>query len=172
MFSISGGGYEHREHGRDCHEAWLDLRQDWGPHTRPGSDPPLAATDIHRLVLSPPGEPHGINVWYHLHENQINRAPPESPENSFTISVHGDFEAVVEDVLGMIRVDPDRPDTLVAVNPRRVAVAVNRQSRRGTVLPMERILPALEDTEKMRLQAWLASPASPIYVVPVDELPD
>ena len=58
----------------------------------------------------------------------------------------------------------------VAVNPRRVAV--NGQSRRGTVLPMERILAPLDDTEKMRLQAWVASPVSPFYVVHVDELPD
>ncbi len=72
----------------------------------------------------------------------------------------------------MIRVYPDRPDTLVAVNRRRVAVAVHRQSRRGVVVPVEGILPALDDTEKMRLQAWLASPASPFYVVHVDELPD
>ncbi len=126
------------------------------------------------MVPGQPGEPHGIDVWYHLHQDQISQDTPESPENTFTISVHGDITQFlsVEDVRGMIRGYPDRPDTLVAVNPRRVAVAVNRQSRRGVVVPVERILPALEDTEKMRLQAWVASPVSPFYVVHVDELPD
>ncbi len=47
---------------------------------------------------------------------------------------------------------PDRQDTLVAVNPRRIAVAVNRQSRRGAVVPVERIQPALDDQEKILLQ--------------------
>ena len=133
---------------------------------------PAAIFDGEEIVLNDDGEPHGINVWYHLHEDQISQDTSESPENSFTISVHENIEAVVEDVLGMIRVYPDRPDTLVAVNRRKVAVAVNRQSRRGVVVPVERILAALEDTEKMRLQAWLASTASPFYVVHVDELPD
>ena len=76
-------------------------------------------------------------------------------------SVHGQItqchateyvEAVVEDVLGMLPEYPDRQDTLVAVNPRRIAVAVNRQSRRGAVVPVERIQPALDDQEKILLQ--------------------
>ena len=141
---------------------------------------PAAIFDGEEIVLND-GEPHGINVWFHLDEDQISQETPESPENTFTISVHGDItqflsteyvEAVVEDVLGMIRGYPDRPDTLVAVNPRRVAVAVSRQSRRGVVVPVERILPALEDEANFRLQGWLASPVSPFYVVHVDELPD
>lgn len=58
-----------------------------------------------------------------------------------------------------------RQDTLVVINPRRVAVVFDKLARRGAVIPVDLIEQVVEGTMKSKLQAWLAAPASPFYVM-------
>jgi hypothetical protein len=92
----------------------------------------------------------------------------------FNVEVHGriakDFskeyvEAVVNDALKILPSYEERKETLVVVNPRRVAVILDTQARRGMVIPVDFIEQAFEGPMKERLQKWLASRASPYYVM-------
>ena len=55
--------------------------------------------------------------------------------------------------------------TLVVVNPRRVAVVLDKQAHRGAVIPIDLIEQVVEGPMKTKLQAWLAAPAIPFYVI-------
>jgi hypothetical protein len=94
--------------------------------------------------------------------------------DTFNVEVHGriakDFtkeyvEAVVNDALKILPSYEERKDTLVVVNPRRVAVILDKQARRGMVIPVDFIEKVYEGPIKERLQKWLASPATPYYVM-------
>ena len=95
-------------------------------------------------------------------------------ESTMPIEVHADVaksfakeyvEAVVTDAMKILPSYQQRQDTLVVVNPRRVAVILDKQSRRGAVIPVEMIEQIIEGQMKAKLQTWLASPASPFYVM-------
>jgi hypothetical protein len=58
-----------------------------------------------------------------------------------------------------------RRDTLVVINPRRVAVIIDNQNRRGTVIPVDMIMQVIDGQTKTRLLTWLAAPANPFYVM-------
>lgn len=58
-----------------------------------------------------------------------------------------------------------RRDTLVVINPRRVAVVIDKQNRRGTVIPVDMILQVIDGRTKTKLLTWLAAPANPFYVM-------
>jgi hypothetical protein len=63
----------------------------------------------------------------------------------------------------------DRRDTLIVVNPRRIAVIVDKPPHRGSVIPIEFVGQVIKGSAKTRLQAWLAAPASRVYVLQVAE---
>jgi hypothetical protein len=75
------------------------------------------------------------------------------------------IEAVIDDALKILPSYKDRKDTLIVVNPRRVAVILDKQARRGAVIPVDFIEQVVEGPMKERLQTWLASPATPYYVM-------
>ena len=55
--------------------------------------------------------------------------------------------------------------TTVVINPRRVAVIIDNQNRRGTVIPVDLVLQVIDGQTKTRLLTWLAAPANPFYVM-------
>jgi hypothetical protein len=63
------------------------------------------------------------------------------------------------------RESPNRGDTLVAINPRRIAVILDKQANRGAVLPVQFIEQVLDDSMRTKLQTWLGSPQSRFYVM-------
>jgi hypothetical protein len=118
----------------------------------------------------------GIHVWYHAIDDQGQATNPHGPEQptSMTIEIHGAVaqqfpkeyvEAVIGEAMQISRDSEDRPDTLVVVNPRRIAVILDKRARRGTVIPVEFIDQVIEGSMKTRLQAWLAAPQSRFYLM-------
>jgi hypothetical protein len=127
-------------------------------------------------TLSDHGEMHGIHVWYHVnfHQPEPTKPLPQQPPTSMTIEVHGlvirqvskeDIEAVVGEVMQIWREHPNRGDTLVAINPRRIAVVLDKQANRGAVLPVQFIEQVLDGLMRTKLQSWLGSPQSRFYVM-------
>jgi len=95
-------------------------------------------------------------------------------ESTMPVEVHADVaksfakeyvEAVITDALKILPSYQHRQDTLVVINPRRVAVILDKQARRGEVILVDLIEQVVEGPMKMKLQAWLAAPASPFYVM-------
>ena len=95
-------------------------------------------------------------------------------ENSMPIEVHADVakafakdyvEAVITDAMKILPSYQHRQDTLVVINPRRVAVIIDKQAYRGAVISVDLIEKVVEGPMKTKLQAWLASPPSPFYVM-------
>jgi hypothetical protein len=120
------------------------------------------------------GEMLGIHVWYHVAEDRPQPSPPKALPDVFTIEVHGEIaqkhskeyvEAVLDDALKILPSYQHRQDTLVVINPRRVSVVLDKQARRGAVIPVEMIEQIVEGQLKTKLQSWLAAPASPFYVM-------
>ena len=74
-------------------------------------------------------------------------------------------EAVITDAMKILPSYQHRKDTLVVINPRRVAVILDKQARRGAVMPVDLVEQVVEGPMKTRLQTWLASPVSPFYVM-------
>jgi hypothetical protein len=119
------------------------------------------------------GEMLGIHVWYDLAD--AHAEPPKKAEPvEFGIDVHGQvaalhsreyIEAVVTDALRILPSYKDRKDTLVVINPRKVAVVLDEQANRGAVIPVAFIEQVVEGGTKERLRAWLASPATPFYIM-------
>ena len=96
------------------------------------------------------------------------------PESTMPIEVHPEVaklfakeyvEAVVIDAMKILPAYQQRKDTLVVINPRRVAVIIDKQARRGAVIRVELIEQVVEGPMKSKLQSWLAAPASPFYVM-------
>lgn len=90
------------------------------------------------------------------------------------IEVHADVaksfakeyvEAVITDAMKILPSYQHRQDTLVVVNPRRVAVVLDKQARRGAVIPVDLIEQVVERPMKTKLQTWQAAPATPFYVM-------
>jgi hypothetical protein len=96
------------------------------------------------------------------------------PDDTMQIEVHGLIaqsfskeyvEAVIDDALQILPSYQDRKDTLVVVNQRRVAIILDKQAHRGAVIPIDFIEQVVDGPMKERLQTWLASPATPFYVL-------
>ena len=96
------------------------------------------------------------------------------PESTMSIEVHADVaksfakeyvEAVITDAMKILPSYQHRQDTLVVVNPRRVAVIIDKQARRGAVIFVDLIEQVVEGQMKAKLQAWLVAPATPFYVM-------
>lgn len=96
------------------------------------------------------------------------------PESTMPIEVHPDVaksfakeyvEAVITDAMKILPSYLHRQDTLVVINPRRVAVILDKQASKGAVIPVELIEQIVEGQIKTKLQTWLANPPSPFYVM-------
>jgi hypothetical protein len=74
-------------------------------------------------------------------------------------------EAVVTDALHILPSYKDRPDSLVVINARKLAVILDKQAHRGAVIPVDFIEQVIEEPMKSRLQAYLASPTQVYYVM-------
>lgn len=122
------------------------------------------------------GEMLGIHVWYHEADEPQQATPQEGEAvpSTFSIEVHGQFaqefsreyvEAVVDDAMKILPSYKDRQDTLVVINPRRVAVILDKQTGRGAVLPVDFVDQVVEGAMKEKLKKWLADPPAPFYVM-------
>jgi len=121
------------------------------------------------------GEMLGLHVWYHATSDRSQpTSPPKPPTNSFNIEVHGQIaqqhskeyiEAVVANAVENLPSYQHHRDTLVVVNPRRIAVIIDNQNRRGTVIPVDAIVHVIAGQTKAKLLTWLAAPASPFYLM-------
>lgn len=121
------------------------------------------------------GEMLGIHVWYYVAGDRPQpTSPPKPLPDSFTIEVHDQIaqqhskeyvEAVLDDAMRILPSYQHRQDTLVVINPRRVAVILDKQARRGAVIPVDLIEQIVEGSIKAKLQTWLANPPSPFYVM-------
>jgi hypothetical protein len=56
-------------------------------------------------------------------------------------------------------------DTLVVVNPRRLAVLLHARARRIAVLPLDFVEQVLDARKKSKLETWLGSPPVPFYIL-------
>ena len=72
---------------------------------------------------------------------------------------------MVTDALHILPSYKDRQDSLVVINARRVAVILDKQAKRGTVIPVDFIEQVVSGPVKERLQAYLASPTQTYYVM-------
>jgi hypothetical protein len=95
-------------------------------------------------------------------------------ESTMPIEVHPDVakscaeeyvEAVITDAMKILPSYQHRKDTLVVINPRRVAVILDKQAHKGAVISVDLIEQVVEGQMKAKLQTWLAAPASPFYVM-------
>lgn len=125
-------------------------------------------------AFSDHGVLQGIHVLYHVKAQHTEPTKPQQPPTPLTIEVHGlvirqvakeHIEAVVGEVMQIWRENPNRRDTLVAINPRRIAVILDKQANRGAVLPVQSIERVLDGSMRTNLQTWLESPQSRFYVM-------
>jgi hypothetical protein len=125
------------------------------------------------MAITDHGETLGIHVWYDRTDAAAKPAKPASPIE-IGIDIHRQItaahsreyiEAVVADALRILPSYLERRDTLVVINPRRVAVILDTQANRGAVIPAAFIEEVAEGATKERLQAWLRSPPTPFYVM-------
>jgi hypothetical protein len=140
-------------------EDWLAMR------------PTLVVTKT--TAITNHGEMLGIHVWYTVADNRPDTAKTSGPVE-FGIDVHGQIaskhsreyvEAVITDALKILPGYEHRRDTLVVVNPRRLAVLLDKHTNRGVVIPVGLIEQVIDGGMKERLRAWLAAPPTPFYVM-------
>ncbi len=75
------------------------------------------------------------------------------------------IEAVLEDAVQILPAYKHRRDTLVVINPRRIAIILDKQAMKGAAIPVDFIEQVIQGPMKSKLQAWLTNPATPYYVM-------
>jgi hypothetical protein len=114
------------------------------------------------------GTMQGVHVWYHVSDRRPEpmSPPPPKPASLMSIEIHGlvsqqlpkeHIEAVVEDAMKLLHADQDRPDTLVVINRRRIAVVLDKQENRGTMLPLHLVERVMDASLRKQLHTWLES---------------
>lgn len=122
------------------------------------------------------GQMQGVQVWYHDGAPGSEPAGPASgpAPTAFSIEVHqlvADrfpkeyIEAVISEAMLILPAYKNRQDTLVVINPRRLAIIVDEPMSRGVVLPVELIEQAIEGPKRDKLEQWLSAPKSRFYVM-------
>jgi len=125
------------------------------------------------------GALQGVNVWYHVNDGQREPVNPEHPQraSALSVGVHGQIhqrvpkeyiEADIEDAIQMWRSRPDWNGSTVVINPRRVAVILDKQANRGAMLPVELIYPAIEESTRIRVLTWLEALPTRRHVILID----
>ena len=98
-------------------------------------------------------------------------------ESTMPIEVHADLaksfpkeyiEAVITDAINILPSYQHRQDTIVVINPRRVAVVLDKQAHRGAVIPVDLIEQVVERQMKSKLQVWPVAPATPVFTMPIE----
>lgn len=119
----------------------------------------------------------GIHVWYRRVEIESAGGPEElgSRPQSFSIEIHEliarqfsheYLEALIDDALKILPTQQHRTEeALIVVNPRRLAVILNKQGGSGAVIPVEVLEQSVSGPTKAKLQAWLRSPDSAFYLM-------
>ena len=118
----------------------------------------------------------GINVWYRLNEQQMGPVSPEPPQQPSSLAFAVDhqvfqqlprehIEALINEALEVCRPQQDWQGSLVVINPGRIAVVLDKQAKRGAVLPVEMVYPGLEDATVSRVRTWLEAPPNRRHVV-------
>ena len=114
----------------------------------------------------------GIDVWYDVTENRLETVKASGPVG-FGYDTHHQIaamhsreyiEAVVTDALTILSNFEGCNDSLLVVNPRKVAVILDGEAKRGAVIPTELIEQVVEGEMIQQFQAWLAMPTTPFYV--------
>ena len=77
------------------------------------------------------------------------------------------IEAVVDEAIEIWRSHQDGHGTMVVINPRRIAVILDKQAIRGAVVPVELIYPAIDDATRTKVQSWLKAPSTRFHVVQI-----
>jgi hypothetical protein len=122
------------------------------------------------------GQMQGVQVWYHdgASGSEPVRPAAEPAPAGFSIEVHKRvadrfpkeyIEAVISEAMLILPAYKDRQDTLVVINPRRLAIILDERVSRGVALPVELIEQAIEGPKRDRLEQWLAAPKSRFYVM-------
>jgi hypothetical protein len=122
------------------------------------------------------GQMQGVQVWYH--DGALGSEPAKSASApvpaAFSIEVHKSvadrfpkeyIEAVISDAMLILPAYKHRQDTLVVINPRRLAIIIDERVSRGVAIPVELIEQAIEGPKRDRLEQWLAAPKSRFYVM-------
>jgi hypothetical protein len=72
---------------------------------------------------------------------------------------------VISEAMLILPAYKNRQDTLVVINPRRLAIIVDEPMNRGVALPVELIEQAIEGPKLDKLEQWLSAPKSRFYVM-------
>lgn len=124
------------------------------------------------------GVMQGIHVWYHVDDCQPRPTTPIPSQQPISLNIEvrtevlkqiprEHIEAVVDEAIAIWRSQQDGNGTMVVINPRRIAVVLDRPANRGAVIPIELIYPAIDDATKSNVQAWLEAPPTRFLVVPI-----
>jgi nitrogen regulatory protein PII len=124
------------------------------------------------------GVMQGIHVWYHVNDRQLQPTSPTPPQQpiSLTIEVRNEIlrkipkehiEAIVDEAIEIWRSQQHGHGTIFVINPRRIAVVLDKQANRGAVVPVELIYPAIEDATRTKVQSWLEAPPTRFLVVQI-----
>jgi hypothetical protein len=122
------------------------------------------------------GQMQGVQVWYHdgALGSEPARSDSEPVPTAFSIEVHKSvadrfpkeyIEAVISDAMLILPAYKHRQDTLVVINPRRLAIILDERVSRGVAIPVELIEQTIEGPKLDRLEQWLAAPKSRFYVM-------
>lgn len=125
-------------------------------------------------AISKQGEMLGIHVWYHAAEDRPQpTSPPKPLPDSFTIEIHNQMlgmhskeylEAVLADAVKILASHVNRKESLLVVNPRRVAILLSTVTRRAAIMPVKMVEQMIDASKNARLTAWLATPETSFYV--------
>jgi hypothetical protein len=122
------------------------------------------------------GQMQGVQVWYHdgAPGSESAKSASATAPTAFSIGVHERvadrfpkeyIEAVISDAMMILPAYKHRQDTLVVINPRRLAIILDKQVSRGVAIPVELIEQVIEGPKRDRLEQWLAAPKSRFYVM-------
>lgn len=120
----------------------------------------------------------GTDVWFHAVEATVPQSSdfPACDPPPWTIEVSGHVlgmppkehvEAVIDEAMGVWNEDDARKGSLVVVNARRIAVILDRQAKKGAVVPIEEIGQKLDDRTMEDLRRWFEFPRTRLFAIPV-----
>ena len=124
------------------------------------------------------GVMQGIHVWYHVNDRGPEATSAERPQQAFSLAVElhtqvfqqlpmEHIEAVVDEAIHIWRSHQDDLCTTIVINPRGIAVVLDKQANRGAVVPVALIYPAIDDAAKTGILAWLEAPSTRFRVIQI-----
>jgi hypothetical protein len=121
------------------------------------------------------GELQGIHVWYHATGDGPQGTPQKhrGPANNFTVKIHDriteqfSFEYIEAVLVSAMKIRPayeHHRDSLVVVNPRRIAVVIDKQGNRVAISPLDLVEQTLDAPAKHQLEKWLTARPTQFFV--------